>query len=64
MATHRLQDSAIRDLVTSEDLTADQKVRAIQMSIKDSVDQEILGQLKKINMYFAMITDQDIGDIE
>ena len=58
MATIHLPiDAALSDIVSSEDLTADQKIRAIQDSLSGSTQEQILLELKKMNVYFAMMLD-------
>lgn len=50
-------ETTLRNLITSEDLTEDQKVRAIEAVTRECNERLIIQELKKINTYLALITD-------
>ena len=53
-------EAAIKNVVQNSDLTADQKVRAIADTVRDSNELEIIEQLKKINLYLAMALNTEL----
>ena len=50
----------IQDLMNRKDLTADQKIRAIQAATRECNEKAIIDELQKINTYLAIITDHKI----
>jgi len=63
MPTYNLPDGeALRNLIDKDDLTADQKIKAIQAIMSNDLNQQILEQLKVLNTYMALITDNNIDE--
>jgi len=57
-------EAAISGIVKSSDLTEDQKIRAIQVAVRECNESKIIKELQKINTYFALITDFRIEDTD
>jgi len=53
-------ETALEKIVSSDDLTADQKIRAIQAATRECNEKAIIEELQKINTYLAIITDHKI----
>ncbi len=61
MATcHTPLEFALSKLVSRTDLNDAELVRAIQFAVQECQNAAILEELKKLNTYMAIITDQDI----
>lgn len=50
----------LEDLVNREDLTADQKIRAIIANNDNCLQEQILTQLKILNTYMSFMTNKTI----
>ena len=48
-------EAAIKDIITST-ATSNQKIQALSDAIRECNEAEMIEQLKKMNMYFAIIT--------
>ena len=63
MTTYNISSGAnIKDIVSNEDLTEDQKVRAILDIKNEAKMDQVLYQLIKLNTYIALIFGHDIGE--
>ena len=57
-------ESALEKIVSSKDLTADQKIRAITAALDHSHQELILEQLKIMNKHLETLTEEEIIEVD